>query len=176
MLNTIGKLNIGALSARKSPSSRTIPFTLTERIDTNGASIVETNVGPLTIVAKATSYQVNPIEDGYIKVNGTTIKTTALGSRGHTLAVISPSGATVGSITTYDTFESAPGDSGAAGRTALTSALNAVASGNYIVLVSWDACSFDATLRTALNTGYGTTLTTTWASTRYSHIVIAKKI
>lgn len=153
-------------------------FTLKETINTDGASIVETNVGPLTIVAKATSYQVNPIEDGYIRVNGTTIKTTNLAddSRGHTLAVISPAGATVGSITTYDTYESAPGDQGAAARTALTSALNAVATGNYIVLVSWDACSFDSTLRSALNTGYGTTLTTTWTSSRYSHIVIAKKI
>jgi hypothetical protein len=153
-----------------------IPFTLKETINTGGASIVETNVGPLTIEAKATSYQVNPIEDGYIKVNGTTVKTTTLGSRGHTLLVIDVSGATVGSITTYDTFESAPSDGGAAARTALTSALNAVASGNFIVMVSWDACSFDTPLRTALNTGYGTTLTTTWAATRYSHIVIAKKI
>lgn len=155
-----------------------IPFTFTEIINAAGASIVETNVGPLTIEAKATSFQVFPIEDGYIKVNSTTIKTTSQAnvSRGHTLAVISPAGATVGSITTYDTFESAPGDGGAAGRTALTSALNAVVSGNYIALVSWDACSFDATLRSALNTGYGTTLTTTWAATRYSHIVIAKKL
>lgn len=153
------------------------PFTFTEVIDTGGATITETNVGTLTLEARATSYQVFPPVDGYIKVNGTTIKTTNLAatSRGHTLAVISPAGATVGTVTTYDTFESAPGDGGAAGRTALTSALNAVASGNYIVLVSWDACSFDAGLRTALNTGYGTTLTTTWASTRYSHIVIGIK-
>jgi hypothetical protein len=154
------------------------PFTLTETINTDGASIVETNVGPLTLAAKSSTYQVFPLEDGYIKVNGTTIKTTnqAAVSRGHTLAVISPAGATVGTIDTYDTFESAPADGGAAARAALTLALNAVASGNYIVMVSWDACSFDATLRTALNTGYGTTLTTNWAAKRYSHIVIAKKI
>jgi hypothetical protein len=172
----IDNTNTGGLVVGRPWTTTVIPFTLTETINTDGDSIVETNIGPLTIEAKATSYQVNPIEDGYIKVNSTTIKTTALGSRGHTLAVISPAGATVGSITTYDTFESAPGDGGAAGRTALTSALNAVATGNYIVIVSWDACSFDSTLRTALNTGYGTTLTTTWASTRYSHIVIAEKI
>jgi hypothetical protein len=151
-------------------------FTLTETVNSSGASIIETNMGPLTIVAKATSFQVNPIETGYILVNGRTIKTTTAGSRGHTLAVITPAGAIVGTVTTYDTFESAPGDSGAAGRSALTSALNSVATGNYIAIVSWDACSFDTTLRTALNTGYGTTLTTTWTSTRYSHIVIAKKL
>lgn len=154
------------------------PFTFTEVIDTNGATITETNVGTLTIEARATSYQVQPVVDGYIKVNSTTIKTTNLAavSRGHTLAVIDPTGTTVGSINTYDTFESAPGDGGSAARAALTVALNAVASGNYIVLVSWDACSFDAGLRTALNTGYGTTLTTTWTSTRYSHIVIGQKV
>ena len=152
------------------------PFTLTEKVNSSGASIIETNIGPLTIVAKATSFQVNPIETGYILVNGRTIKTTTGGSRGHTLAVITPAGAIVGTVTTYDTYESAPGDSGAAGRSALTSALNSVATGNYIAMVSWDACSFDTTLRTALNTGYGTTLTTTWTSTRYSHIVIAKKL
>jgi hypothetical protein len=170
--------NIDGLVEGRPWITTVIPFTFTETINTNGASIVETNIGPLTLEAKATSFQVFPIEDGYIKVNSTTIKTTsqAAVSRGHTLAVISPAGATVGSITTYDTFESAPGDGGAAARTTLTSALNAVASGNYIVMVSWDACSFDATLRTALNTGYGTTLTTTWAATRYSHIVIAKKL
>lgn len=174
----IDNANVGGLVVGRPWITTVIPFTLTETINTDGASIVETNVGPLTIEAKATSYQVNPIEDGYIKVNSTTIKTTSQAnvSRGHTLAVISPAGATVGSITTYDTFETVLGDGGAGGRTSLTAALNAVASGNYIVMVSWDACSFDATLRTALNTGYGTTLTTTWAATRYSHIVIAKKL
>jgi len=151
-------------------------FTFTEVVDTGGATITETNVGPLTIEARSTSFQVDPHVDGYIKINGTTVKTTTEGSRGHTLAVISPAGATVGSITTYDTFESSPGDGGAAGRAALTTALNAVTSGNYIVMITWDACSLDSTLRTTLNTGYGTTLSTTWASTRYSHIVIAKKI
>lgn len=153
-----------------------IPFTFTEVIDNNGATITETNIGPLTLEARASSYQVQPTDDGYIKVNSTTIKTTTLGSRGHTLAVISPAGTTVGTIDTFDTFETVLGDGGAGGRAALTIALNAVASGNYIVLVSWDACSFDAGLRTALNTGYGTTLTTTWAATRYSHIVIGKKL
>ena len=144
-------------------------FTLTETIDTNGASIVATNVGPLTIEAKATSFQVNPVETGYIKVNGTTIKTTTDGSRGHTLAVITPAGAVVGTIDVYDTF----GDS--ATLTTLATALGAVTTGNYIVLVTWDACAVDAGVRSALTTGYGATLTTTWAPTRYSHIFIGRK-
>jgi hypothetical protein len=155
-----------------------VPFSFTEVVNAAGASIQETNVGPLNLQARATSYQVNPIEDGFIKVNGTTIKTTNLAadSRGHTLAVISPTGATVGTINTYDTFEDVLGDGGAGGRAALTSALNAVSIGNYIVLVSWDACSLDASVRSALTTGYGATSTTTWSATRYSHLFIGKKI
>jgi len=147
------------------------PFTLTEHIETNGSTIIETNVGPLTLAAKATSYQVQPPVDGYIKVNGTTIKTTnlAAGSRGHTLAVISPAGATVGSITTYDTYN------GTTEQNAFAAALNAVASGNYIVVVSWDACAVNAAIRSALTTGYGATLSTIWAATRYSHIFIGVK-
>ena len=162
----------------EAPEPSDVPFTFTEVVDIAGATITETNVGPLTLEARATSYQVQPPVDGYIKVNDTTIKTTnlAASSRGHTLAVISPTGATVGSINTYDTFESSPGDGGTAGRAALTSALNAVETGNFIVLVSWDACSLDAAVRSALTTGYGASLTTTWSSTRYSHIFIGKKL
>ena len=86
------------------PNARPVlPFTFSEIINTDGASITTTNVGPLTIEVKATSYQVNPIEDGYIKVNSNTIKVTTLGSRGHTLAVLNSNGSTVGSIVTYDT-------------------------------------------------------------------------
>ena len=146
-------------------------FAFTEHIDTDGFTITETNAGPLTLEARATSYQVQPPVDGYIKVNGTTIKTTnlAASSRGHTLAVISPAGTTVGSITTYDTFN------GTTEQNAFAAALNAVASGNYIVVVSWDACAVNAAIRSALTTGYGATLTTTWAPIRYSHIFIGRK-
>ena len=68
--------------------STPIPFTFSEIINSGGATITETNVGPLTIEVKSTSFQVNPIVDGYIKVNNNTIATTTTGSRGHTLAVL----------------------------------------------------------------------------------------
>ena len=154
------------------PSDTTfVPFIVTEHIDTNGASIVDTNTGPeLTIITKSTSYQVNPHEQGYIVVNGTNIKTTDYGSRGHTLAVLAPTGAVVGSIVTYDTFGN-PTD-----LANITTALNAVASGNYIVLVSWDACAVDSNMRTSLTNNYGATQSTTWAPTRYSHTFIGRRI
>jgi hypothetical protein len=166
-LRGTGGINLNLLSP-------VIPFTFSEIIDPAGGNIVETNVGPLTIEVKATSYQVNPIEDGYIKVNGSTIKITTLGSRGHTLAVLDSNGSTVGSITTYDTFGESPAES-IANLAALTSALNLVATGNYVVLVSWDACAVDQGLRDMLRNSFGATLTTTWTSTRYSHIFIGKK-
>lgn len=149
-------------------------FTPSELIDSNGANILETNFGPLTIEAKATSYQVNPIEEGYIRVDGNTIKTTALGSRGHTLAVLDSAGSTVGSIITYDTFGDSPSAS-ANSLASLVSALNSVQTGNYIVLVSWDACAVNQGLRNVLNSSFGGTLTTTWDPTRYSHVFIGKK-
>jgi hypothetical protein len=162
----------GGISLNTSPL--VTPFTFSEIINTDGASITETNVGPLTIEVKATSYQVNPIEDGYIKVNGNTIKVTALGSRGHTLAVLNSNGSTVGSIVTYDTFGDSPAES-TAELAALTSALNSVETGNFVALVSWDACAVNQGLRDELENSFGATLTTIWAPTRYSHIFIGQK-
>jgi hypothetical protein len=157
------------------PNARPVlPFTFSEIINTGGATITETNIGPLTIEARATSFQVNPYVSGYIKVNGNIIKTTTDGSRGHTLAVLNSNGSTVGSIVTYDTFGESPAES-TANLAALTSALNSVAVGNYVVLVSWDACAVNSGLRDKLRNSFGATLTTTWASTRYSHIFIGQK-
>ena len=155
-------------------STPNIPFTFSEIINTDGASITPTNVGPLTIEVKATSYQVNPIEDGYIKVNSNTIKVTTLGSRGHTLAVLNSNGSTVGSIVTYDTYGDSPAQS-TTNLASLVTALNSVSVGNYVVLTSWDACAVNSGLRDKLRNSFGATLTTTWAPTRYSHIFIGQK-
>jgi hypothetical protein len=155
-------------------STPIIPFTFSEIINTNGATITETNVGPLTIEVRATSFQVSPYVSGYIKVNGNTIVTTTDGSRGHTLAVLNSGGSIVGSINVYDTFGESPAES-TANLAALTSALNLVTVGNYIALASWDACAVNSGLRDKLRNSFGATLTTTWAPTRYSHIFIGQK-
>lgn len=143
-----------------------IPFTLTEIVDTNGASIEATNVGPLTLYAKSSTFQVSPNEDAVIKVNGGTIAT--ISSRGHTLAVINPAGSTVGSITTYDTYGT--------NTSGLVAALNAVTVGNYVVLTVYDASQCDSNLRSVLTTKFGATKTDTWAPTRFSHIFIGKRV
>jgi len=127
------------------------------------------------IYAEASTYDVPSYQPARIAVNDIEIVNTE--ERGHTLAVLDSYGNTV-SITNYDTFETVPesGDGGAPGRLALASALNAVASGNIIVLVTYDASSFDATLRSAINTGYGSTNTETWTANRVSYIFIGEKI
>jgi hypothetical protein len=60
--------------------------------------------------------------------------------------------------------------------TALASALDSVPSGYIVVLVVYDASALNATVRTAINTGYGSTNTETWTAQRQSHIFIGEKI
>jgi hypothetical protein len=93
--------------------------------------------------------------------------------RGHTLVVLDTYGDVVTAATQYDTWDTggAPG-----ARAALAAALTAVTSGNIVVLVSYDASGLDAGIRSAINTGYGSTNTNTWESGRQSHIFIGIKI
>jgi hypothetical protein len=76
----------------------------------------------------------------------------------------------VTAATQYDTYIDP------ANLTTLAAALNAVASGNIVVLVVYDASALDATVRSAINTGYGSTNTDTWTAQRQSHIFIGEKI
>ncbi len=72
--------------------------------------------------------------------------------------------------TNYDTYIDS------ANVVALAAALAAVASGNIVVLVTYDASAFLGDARPALNTGYGSTNTDTWTAQRKSHIFIGVKI
>lgn len=90
--------------------------------------------------------------------------------RGHNMVVLDSYGDVVTPAAQYDTYF-IPGD-----LTALASALNAVASGNIVVLVVYDASALDAGVRSAINTGYGSTNSDTWTADRKSHIFIGVKI
>jgi hypothetical protein len=103
-----------------------------------------------------------------VVVNDISVVNTEL--RGHTLVVLDSYGDVVTGPTQYDTYIDP------ANVTALASALNAVASGNIVVLVSYDASAVDAAVRSAINTGYGSTNTNTWPASRISHIFIGEKI
>jgi hypothetical protein len=86
------------------------------------------------------------------------------------MVVLDPLGDVVTAATQYDTYINP------ANLTTLASALNAVASGNIVVLVVYDASALNATVRSAINTGYGSTNSNTWTSARNSHIFIGIKI
>jgi hypothetical protein len=101
-------------------------------------------------------------------VNDIEIVNTEL--RGHTLVVLDSYGDVVSGPTQYDTYIDP------ANVTALANALNAVASNNIAVLVVYDASAVDAGVRSALNTGYGSTNSDTWTAERRSHIFIGEKV
>ena len=111
-------------------------------------------------------FDVPSYQNAVIQVNDVEIVNTA--NRGHTMAVLSPGGATV-SITNYDTYIDP------AQLTALANALNGVASGNRVVLVVYDASALNASARSAINSGYGSTNSNTWTPQRISHILIGVK-
>jgi hypothetical protein len=86
------------------------------------------------------------------------------------LVVLDTYGDVVTAATQYDTYIDP------ANLTALAGALNAVATDNIVVLVVYDASALDATVRSAINTGYGSTNTDTWTAERRSHIFIGIKL
>jgi hypothetical protein len=83
------------------------------------------------------------IKTAVVAVNDVEIVNTK--NRGHTMVVLSPSGATV-SINWYDTYIDPN-----AQLTALANALNGVASGNRVVLVTYDASAFECRLSLCTN-------------------------
>jgi hypothetical protein len=154
----------------------TSAFTFFEAFGTTAAISTTRYVSGNKIYSESSTYDVPSFQPARVIVNDIEVVNTEL--RGHTLLILDSYGDIVTGPTQYDTFETVPlsGDGGAPGRAALTPALNAVASGNIIVLVTYDASSFDATLRSAINTGYGSTNSNTWTAQRQSHIFIGVKI
>jgi hypothetical protein len=143
-----------------------VPYTVYEAFGTTAAISTTQYVGATKIYAESSTYDVPSFQNAVIRVNDVEIVNTA--QRGHTMAVLSYGGNTI-STNNYDTY----GDPNAV--TALANALNAVTSGNRVVLVVYDASALDATARSAINTGYGSTNSNTWTPQRISHILIGIK-
>jgi hypothetical protein len=146
-------------------------FTFFEAFGTTTAISTTQYVSGNKIYAESSTYDVPDFQPARVIVNDIAVVNTEL--RGHTLVVLDSNGNVVTGPTQYDTWDTggAPG-----ARAALASALGAVASGNIVVLVSYDASGLDAGIRSAINTGYGSTNTDTWESQRRSHIFIGVKI
>jgi hypothetical protein len=143
------------------------PYTFYEAIGSTVAISTTQYVGATKIYAYSSTYDVPGYQNAVVQVNDVEIVNTA--NRGHTMVVLSPGGVTV-SINWYDTYI----DPNAV--TALANALNGVASGNRVVLVTYDASAFDAACRSALTTGYGDTNTDTWTAQRISQIFVGIKL
>lgn len=143
------------------------PYTWYEAFGTTVAISTTQYVGSAKIYAYSSTIDVPSYQNAVIQVNDVEIVNTAV--RGHTMAVVTPIGGTV-SITNYDTY----GDPNSV--TAMANALNAVATGNRAVLVVWDASALNASARSAINSGYGSTNSNTWTPQRISHILIGVKL
>jgi len=142
------------------------PYTWYEAFGTTVAISTTQYVGPTKIYAYSSTYDVPGYQPAVVAVNDVEIVNTE--NRGHTMVVLAPNGTTV-SIANYDTYIDP------AQLTALANALNGVASGNRVVLVVYDASALNATVRSAINSGYGSTNTNTWLANRISHILVGVK-
>lgn len=167
--NILNNPNIGGLVVGRPWINTVADFTFYEAFGTTLAISTTQFVSGNKIYAESSTYDVPNYQPARVAVNDVEILDTEL--RGHTLVVLDTNGNVVSGPTQYDTYDGNL-DQGAAARSALAGALNAVSSGNIIVLVVYDASSFDATLRSILNNTYGSTNANTWTSSRISHIFI----
>lgn len=143
-------------------------FTFHESFGTTAAISTTQYVSGNKIYAESSTYDVPDFQPARIIINDIEIVNTEL--RGHTLVVLDSYGNVVTAAAQYDTYINP------VNLTSLASALNAVASGNIAVLVTYDASALDAGVRSALNTAYGSTETFTYNAARISHIFIGIKI
>jgi len=150
-------------------------FTFYEAFGTTTTISTTQYVSGNKIYAESSSYDVSiPAPPARVVVNDIEVlrrgDTPNPAGRGHNMVVLDTYGDVVTAATQYDTYIDP------ANLTALTAALNAVASGNIVVLVAYDASALNAAVRTAINTGYGSTNTNTWTAERRSHIFIGIKM
>jgi hypothetical protein len=160
--------NAGGLVAGRPWIETVSTFTFYEAFGTTTAISTTQFVSGNKIYAESSTYDVPDYQPARIVVNDIEVANTTL--RGHTLAVLDSYGDVVAGPTQYDTYISPTNVA------ALASALSSVASNNIVVLVVYDASAVDAAVRSAINTGYGSTNTNTWAASRISHIFIGEKI
>jgi hypothetical protein len=167
----INNPNIGGLVTGRPWINAVEDFVFYEAFGTTLAITTTQYVSGNKIYVYSSTYDVPAYQNAVLVVNDIQVLDTAL--RGHSMVVLDSNGNAL-SITNYDTYDGNL-DQGAAARSALASALNAVASGNIVVLTVYDASSLDSNIRTILNNTYGSTNTNTWTSSRVGHIFIGIK-
>ena len=170
----INNTNAGGLVAGRPWIETVSTFTFYEAFGTTTAIETTQYVSGNKIYAYASTYDVPSFNPARVVVND--IEVLLQGDipnpigRGHNLVVLDSNGDVVVPATQFDTYIDP------ANLTALASALDSVPSGYIVVLVVYDASALNAAVRTAINTGYGSTNTNTWTAERRSHIFIGVKI
>jgi type II secretory pathway pseudopilin PulG len=173
--DVIDNPNTGGLQLGRPWINTTAAFTFYEEFGTTTTISTTQYVSGNKIYAESSSYDVSiPAPPARVVVNDIEVlrqgDTPNPPGRGHNLVVLDSYGDVVVSATQFDTYIDP------ANLTTLASALNAVPSGNIVVLVVYDASALNAAVRTAINTGYGSTNTNTWTADRQSQIFIGVKI
>lgn len=166
--NVLDNPNTGGLIQGRPWISTIAEFTFYEAFGTTTAISTTQYVSGNKIYAESSTYDVPSFQPARVIVNDIEIVNTE--QRGHTLVVLDSYGNVVTGPTQFDTYIDN------ANVTALNSALNAVASGNIVVLVTYDASAFFGDVRSTLNTSYGSTNSDTWIAQRRSQIFIGVKI
>jgi hypothetical protein len=158
--------NVGGLVTGRPWIETVSTFTFYEAFGTTTALTTTQYVSGNKIYVYASTLDVPSYQNSRVVVND--IELLNIGDRGHNMVVLDSYGDLV-STSNYDTY-------GVAGDlTLLANALNAVASGNIVVLTVWDASALNATVRTAINNGYGSTNSNTWTAGRTSQLFIGIK-
>jgi hypothetical protein len=167
--------NVGGLVVGRPWIETVSTFTFYEAFGTTTTISTTQYVSGNKIYAESSSYDVSiPAPPARVVVNDIEVlrqgDTPNPAGRGHNLVVLDTYGDVVTPAAQYDTYIDP------ANLTTLASALDAVTSGNIVVLVVYDASALDDGVRAAINTGYGSTNSDTWNPVRYSHIFIGVKI
>lgn len=163
----INNPNIGGLVIGRPWIDTVNTFTFYEAFGTTTAISTTQYVSGNKIYAESSTYDVPDFQPALVVVNDIEVVNTEL--RGHTLVVLDSYGDVVTTSTQYDTYID-PNK-----LTELASDLTSVDSGNIVVLVVYDASAVNAAVRSAINTGYGSTNTDTWTAQRRSQIFIGVK-
>ncbi len=166
--------NTGGLQEGRPWITTTADFTFYEAFGTTSAISTTQYVSGNKIYAYSSTYDVVGFQPARVVVNDVEVllrgDSPLPNGRGHNMVVLDSYGNVVTGPTQYDTYINP------ANLATLDAALNAVASGNIVVLVVYDASALDAAVRATINTAYGLTNSNTWTADRKSHIFIGIKI
>jgi hypothetical protein len=172
--DVVNNPNTGGLVIGRPWINTTTPFIFYEAFGTTTALETTQYVSGNKIYAYSSTYDVPGFQPARVVVNDVEVLLHGDNplpyGRGHNLVVLDSYGNVVAPATQFDTYIDS------ANLATLASALTAVPSGYIVVLVVYDASALNAAVRTAINTGYGSTNTNTWIASRKSHIFIGVKV